>query len=80
LSGARFLLTNIPLLLRALSTIDQLSYGVEHACAFIDAPHFGTATDVTVPLAIGAAFLALGSYHFTKLEADPSAQSGLLAA
>jgi hypothetical protein len=52
-----------------LATIDPLSDGVDGMrTLLIDAPHFGTATDVTVLLAIAAAFLALGSYRFTKLE------------
>jgi hypothetical protein len=34
----------------------------------IDAPHFGMPTDVAVLLAIMTAFLAIGSYCFTKLE------------
>jgi len=69
LSGALFPLTNIPLLLRALAIIDPLSYGVDGMrTLLIDAPQFGTATDVTVLLAITAAFLGIGSYRFTKLE------------
>jgi ABC-2 type transport system permease protein len=69
LSGALFPLTNIPLLLRTLATIDPLSYGVDGIRAvLIDAPHFGMATDVTVLLATMAAFIGIGSYRFTKLE------------
>jgi ABC-2 type transport system permease protein len=69
LSGALFPLTDIPLLLRALATIDPLSYGVDGMrTLLVDAPHFGVATDVTVLLAITAAFLGIGSYRFTKLE------------
>jgi ABC-2 type transport system permease protein len=69
LSGALFPLTNIPLLLRVLATIDPLSYGVDGMRTLLsDAPHFGIATDVTVLLAIMAAFLGIGSYRFTKLE------------
>lgn len=70
LSGALFPLANIPPLLRTLATIDPLSYGVDGMRALlIDAAHFGIATDVTVLLAIMAAFLGIGSYRFTKLEA-----------
>jgi ABC-2 type transport system permease protein len=69
LSGALFPLTNVPLLLRALATINPLSYGVDGMrTLLIDTPHFGMATDVTVLLAIMAAFLGIGSYRFTKLE------------
>jgi len=69
LSGALFPLTNIPLLLRAMASIDPLSYGVDGMRGLlIDASRFGMATDVTVLLAIMAAFLGIGSYRFTKLE------------
>jgi ABC-2 type transport system permease protein len=69
LSGALFPLTNSPLLLRALATIDPLSYGVDGIRALlINVSHFGIATDVTVLLVIASAFLGLGSYRFTKLE------------
>ena len=69
LSGALFPLTNIPLLLRALATIDPLSYGVDGIRALlINVSHFGIATDATVLLVIASVFLGLGSYCFTKLE------------
>lgn len=69
LSGALFPLTNVPLLLRALATINPLSYGVDGMrTLLINVPHFGMATDVTIPLAIMAAFLGIGSYRFTKLQ------------
>ena len=70
LSGALFPLTNVPLLLRALATVDPLSYGIDAMrTLLVDAPHFvGTATDVTVLFAITVAFLGVGSYRFTKLE------------
>jgi ABC-2 type transport system permease protein len=69
LSGALFPLTNVPRVLRVLATIDPLSYGVDGMRALlIDAPHFGISTDVTVLLVVMTAFLAIGSYRFTKLE------------
>jgi ABC-2 type transport system permease protein len=69
LSGALFPLTDVPFLLRALSTIDPLSYGVDGIRALlINVSHFGIATDATVALVIASAFLGLGSYRFTKLE------------
>lgn len=69
LSGALFPLTNIPLLLRALATIDPLSYGVDGIRELlINVSHFGIATDATVLLVMASAFLGLGSYCFTKLE------------
>jgi ABC-2 type transport system permease protein len=69
LSGALFPLTNIPLPLRVLATIDPLSYGIDGMrTLLIDAAHFGMPTDVAVLLAMTAAFLGIGSYRFTKLE------------
>jgi ABC-2 type transport system permease protein len=69
LSGALFPLTNVPLLLRALATIDPLSYGVDGIRALlINISHFGIATDATVLLVVASVFLGLGSYCFTKLE------------
>ena len=69
LSGALFPLTNIPLLLRILATVDPLSYGVDSMrTLLIDSSHFGVATDMTVVFVIAVVFLGIGSYCFTKLE------------
>ncbi len=69
LSGALFPLANIPLVLRALSTIDPLSYGVDGMrTLLIHASRFSITTDVTVLSAIAITFLGFGSYRFTKLE------------
>jgi ABC-2 type transport system permease protein len=69
LSGALFPLTNIPLLLRILATVDPLSYGVDGMrTLLIDSSHFGVATDMTVVFVIAVVFLGIGSYCFTKLE------------
>ena len=69
LSGALFPLTNVPLLLRALATVDPLSYGVDGMRALlIDRSHFGIVTDVTVVFVIAIVLLGIGSYRFTKLE------------
>jgi len=63
---ALFPLTNIALLPRVMATIDPLFGGVDGTgTLLIDAPHSPTATDVTVLVAIAAAFLALGSCRFT---------------
>jgi len=70
LSGALFPLTNIPLLLRAMASIDPLSYGVDGMRGLlIDASRFYLAMDVTVLLGIATIFLGAGSYRFAKLEA-----------
>ena len=70
LSGALFPLTNIPLLLRALASIDPLSYGVDGMRGLlIDASRFDLAMDVMVLLGIATIFLGAGSYRFAKLEA-----------
>jgi len=69
LSGALFPLTNVPLLLRALATVDPLSYGVDGMrTLLIDNSHFGVVTDVTVVFVIAVVLLGIGSYCFTKLE------------
>jgi len=69
LSGALFPLTNIPFLLRALATIDPLSYGVDGLRALlINAAHFGIVTDVTVLVALAIGCLGVGSYLFTRIE------------
>jgi ABC-2 type transport system permease protein len=69
LSGALFPLTNIPFLLRALATIDPLSYGVDGLRGLlINAAHFGVVTDVTVLVALAIGCLAVGSYLFTRIE------------
>jgi ABC-2 type transport system permease protein len=70
LSGALFPLTNVPLLLRALATVDPLSYGVDGMrTLLIGSSHFGVVADVTVVFVIAVTFLGIGSYRFTKLEA-----------
>ena len=69
LSGALFPLTNIPLLLRALASIDPLSYGVDGMRGLlIDASRFDLAMDVMVLLGIATIFLGVGSHRFAKLE------------
>lgn len=69
LSGALFPLTNIPLLLRILATIDPLSYGVDGMrTLLISVSHFGIALDMALLVVIATAFLCVGSYRFAKLE------------
>jgi ABC-2 type transport system permease protein len=69
LSGALFPLTNIPLLLRALASIDPLSYGVDGIRGLlVQVSHFGLVIDATVLLGIATILLAAGSYRFAKLE------------
>lgn len=69
LSGALFPLTNIPFVLRALATIDPLSYGIDGLRALlINAAHFGIATDVALLLALAIGCLGLGSYLFARIE------------
>lgn len=68
LSGALFPLTNTPLFIQAIATIDPLSYGVDGIRALlINVSHFGIASDVTVLILIATTFLGLGSYRFTKI-------------
>lgn len=69
LSGSLFPLTNIPLLLQILATIDPLSYGVDALrTLLINTSHFGITIDIAVLGGITIVFLGLGSYFFTKIQ------------
>jgi ABC-2 type transport system permease protein len=69
LSGALFPLRNIPRLLTWIAIVDPLSYGVDGLRSSAAATaFFGVATDIAVLLAVSAAFLAIGSYLFSKIQ------------
>lgn len=69
LSGALFPLDGLPAGLKAATTVNPLSYGIDGIRgALIDASHFGLSIDYLVlGLATLAAF-ALGSYLFRKIQ------------
>lgn len=69
LSGALFPLEGLPKTLTIISRIDPLSYGIDALRTLLsDAGHFGLGTDIAVLSLTAAAFIALGSYFFSKIE------------
>jgi ABC-2 type transport system permease protein len=69
LSGALFPLTNLPIGLKVLTSIDPLSYGIDGLRnALTSAVHFGFVLD-TIVLAVAASlFLVLSTYCFSRIE------------
>jgi len=70
LSGALFPLEDVPRALQVVASFDPLAYGVDGMrAALTGAPgHYGIATDLAVLGAITAAFLAVGTYLFSRIE------------
>jgi ABC-2 type transport system permease protein len=70
LSGALYPLNNLPKLFAIITSIDPLAYGVDALrTVLIGVTHFGLAWDGTVLLVVGAVFLVIGSYFFSKIQA-----------
>jgi ABC-2 type transport system permease protein len=69
LSGALFPLANLPKGLEIATRLDPLSYGIDGLRgALSGTSHFGLALDVSVLGVVGAVFLALGAYSFSRIE------------
>jgi ABC-2 type transport system permease protein len=69
LSGALFPLTNLPVALNVLATIDPLSYGVDGLRdALIGNSHFGVATDLSVLSVLAALLLIAGGRLFSRIQ------------
>jgi ABC-2 type transport system permease protein len=69
LSGALFPLDGLPGPLKAITSANPLSYGVDGLRgALIGVTHFGLAMDWGVLAAAGAAFVLLGAYSFSKIQ------------
>ena len=69
LSGSLFPLTNVPLALKIIASVDPLSYGVDAMrTLLINVTHFGIALDLGVLIALAVIFLGLGSYFFSKIQ------------
>src|SRR5215213_6870833 len=65
LSGALFPLTNLPAALSAATRVDPLSYGIDGLRgALIGVSHLGFTLDLSVLIAVAAAFLMLGAWSF----------------
>jgi ABC-2 type transport system permease protein len=69
LSGALFPLTNLGVVLKLITRIDPLTYGVDGMRgALINQGHFSPALNASVLVLIALAFLSLGAYLFSKIE------------
>lgn len=69
LSGALFPLTDLPLVIAALTRINPLSYGVDALRgALVNASHFGLGVDLFVLTVVTLLCLLVGSYLFSKIE------------
>jgi ABC-2 type transport system permease protein len=69
LSGALFPLTNLPVVLAALTSVDPLSYGIDGLrSVLIDVSHFGPALDFLVLGVSAAALLAVGTRLFSRIQ------------
>jgi len=69
LSGALYPLKGLPAVLAFLTRLDPLTYGVDGVRGIlIGASHFGVVTDVAVLIGVGALFLVLGAWRFSKIE------------
>ncbi|MFH1127547.1 MAG: ABC transporter permease [archaeon] len=70
LSGALFPLENLPAVVRYLSYLDPLTYGVDGLRgALIGFSSFGVATDFFVLLGFSVIMVSLGAYFFEKSDA-----------
>jgi ABC-2 type transport system permease protein len=69
LSGALFPLDGLPTALAVITRLDPLTYGIDGLRGtLIGLSHFGVATDIALLGAIGAAFLVLGAYSFSRIQ------------
>jgi ABC-2 type transport system permease protein len=69
LSGALFPLDNLPSVLSAITRVDPLSYGVDGLrTMLVGISHFGPFVDLIILAGVGAVFLGIGSYLFSKIQ------------
>lgn len=69
LSGALFPLTNLPGILRIITSFDPLTYGVDGIRGTLTGiTHFGLSTDLAVLTALVFLILSIGSYLFSKVQ------------
>jgi ABC-2 type transport system permease protein len=69
LSGALFPLNNLPGVLKIITAIDPLSYGVDGMRGALEGvSHFGLGTDFAVLSVMTLVILAIGSYLFSKIQ------------
>jgi ABC-2 type transport system permease protein len=69
LSGALYPLQGLPTALKAVVTVNPLTYGVDGMRgALIGASHFGVPWDLGVLAIVAAVFMVLGAWSFSKIE------------
>jgi ABC-2 type transport system permease protein len=69
LSGALYPLDNVPKAMAVVASLDPLAYGVDGLRgALIGISHFSVATNLSVLTIVTVAFLALGSYLFSRIQ------------
>ena len=69
LSGALFPLANLPKALGVLTSLDPLAYGIDGIRgSLIRLSHFGPALDAAILCVAASAFLAIGTYLFSRIE------------
>lgn len=69
LSGALYPLDGLPAALRVLTRLDPLTYGIDGVRGvLLGTSYFGVALDVLVLAAVGAVFLVLGAWRFSKID------------
>lgn len=69
LSGALFPLYGLPKAMTAVTAANPLTYGVDGVRgALTGAWHYGAGIDSIVLLAVGAAFVALGAWSFSRIQ------------
>ena len=70
LSGALFPLTNLPLVLKWITHIDPLTYGVDALRGTLTgAAHFSLTLDTLVLCALATIFITMGAYLFSRIQA-----------
>ena len=70
LSGALFPLSGLPGALTVATRLDPLSYGIDGLRgALIGMPQIGMVVDATVLAAVAAAFILLGAWAFSRIQA-----------
>jgi ABC-2 type transport system permease protein len=70
LSGALFPLNNLPAALTVATRLDPLSYGIDGLRgALIGLAHLGVWLDATVLAVVAAAFILLGAWAFSRIQA-----------
>jgi ABC-2 type transport system permease protein len=69
LSGALYPLKGLPSALEVLTHLDPLTYGIDGVRGvLLGASHFGVMLDVGILAAVGAGFLMLGAWRFSKID------------